>query len=95
MRRGTGDDGAAIPLIVGLFAVAAGFVVVAAGATSLHLERLRLLTVADGAALAGAESFQVADATVHWLRPILPVQGVSGTAEFGLAEITIHGRGGP
>lgn len=65
MRRGSGEDGAAVPLIVGLFAIAAGFVVVAAGATSLHLERLRLLTVADGAALAGAESFRVADAAVQ------------------------------
>lgn len=65
MRRGSGEDGAAVPLIVGLFAIAAGFVVVAAGATSLHLERLRLLTVADGAALAGAESFAVADARVQ------------------------------
>jgi hypothetical protein len=64
VKRGTGEEGAAVPLIVGLFAIAAGFVVVTAGATSLHLERLRLLTVADGAALAGAESFDVADAAV-------------------------------
>ena len=65
MRSGTREDGAAVPLIIGLFAIAVAFVVVAAGATSLHLERLRLLTVADGAALAGAESFEVADATVR------------------------------
>ncbi|MGT2424882.1 Tad domain-containing protein [Amnibacterium kyonggiense] len=60
-----GEAGAAVPLVVGLFAIAAGFVVVAAGATSLHLERLRLLTVADGAALAGAEAFRVADVQVQ------------------------------
>jgi hypothetical protein len=59
------DEGAAVPLIIGLFVIAAGFVVVAAGATSLHLERLRLLTVADAAALAGAESFRVADVAVQ------------------------------
>jgi hypothetical protein len=59
------DEGAAVPLIIGLFVIAAGFVVVAAGATSLHLERLRLLTVADDAALAGAESFRVADVAVQ------------------------------
>jgi hypothetical protein len=66
--RGGGEhreDGAALPLIVGLFAIAAAFVVVAAGATSLHLERLRLLTVADGAAIAGAEAFRVADVRVE------------------------------
>jgi hypothetical protein len=62
--RRRGDDGAAIPLIVALFTIALGFVVIAAGATSLHLERLRLLTVADGAALAGAESFRIADVAV-------------------------------
>ena len=53
-----------MPLIVGFFVIAATFVVVAAAATSVHLERLRLLTVADGAALAGAESFEVADVAV-------------------------------
>jgi hypothetical protein len=65
VTRGTGEEGAAVPLIAGLFAIALGFVVIAAGATGLHLERLRLLTVADGAALAAAESFEVADATVQ------------------------------
>ena len=65
MKPRTGEEGAAVPLIVGLFAIALGFVVVAAGATGLHLERLRLLTVADGAALAGAESFEVADVAVQ------------------------------
>ena len=60
-----GEEGAAVPLIIGLFVIAVGFVVVAAAATSLHLERLRLLTVADGAALAGAESFHVADVAVQ------------------------------
>lgn len=62
---GEQEEGAAIPLIVGLFAIALAFVVIAAGATSLHLDRLRLLTVADGAALAGAESFRVADVSVE------------------------------
>jgi hypothetical protein len=64
MRRG-GEEGAAIPLVVGLFAIALAFVVVAAGASSLHLVRLRMLTVADGAALAGAESFRLADVSVQ------------------------------
>ena len=59
------EEGAALPLIIGLFTIAVGFVVVASAATSLHLERLRLLTVADGAALAGAESFRIADVAVR------------------------------
>lgn len=54
-----------LPLVLVLFLVAAAFTAVVAGATALHLERLRLLTVADGAALAAAESFRVADARVE------------------------------
>jgi hypothetical protein len=59
------DEGSTLPLILVFLALAAGFVLVTAGATALHLERLRLLTVADGAALAAAESFSVADARVQ------------------------------
>lgn len=58
------EDGSTVPLILVFLVIAAGFVAVAAGATALHLERLRLLTVADGAALAGAESFRVEDVQV-------------------------------
>ena len=63
--RPRSDEGSTLPLILVFLAIAAGFVIVTAGATALHLERLRLLTVADGAALAAAESFPVADATVQ------------------------------
>jgi hypothetical protein len=63
--RPEGDEGSTLPLILVFLAIAAGFVIVAAGATALHLERLRLLTVADGAALAAAESFRVADAHIE------------------------------
>jgi hypothetical protein len=49
----------------------------------------------DRIALTGLTgSVDMVDATVHWLRPVPPVQGVSGTAEFGPAEVTLHGRGG-
>lgn len=34
------------------------------------------------------------DATVHWLRPIPPVEGAAATAEFGLSEIVLRTRGG-
>ncbi|GGG48756.1 hypothetical protein GCM10010964_40160 [Caldovatus sediminis] len=37
---------------------------------------------------------EAADATVHWLRPIPPVEGVAATAEFGLSEIVLRTRGG-
>lgn len=67
MRAGAAPDreeGSALPLALVLFLVAASFVAVVAGASALHLDRLRLLTVADGAALAAAESFRVADVVV-------------------------------
>ncbi|WP_149538613.1 YhdP family protein [Siccirubricoccus phaeus] len=34
------------------------------------------------------------EAVVHWLRPVPPIQGVSGTAEFSGTEITLHAQGG-
>ncbi|MBV1796730.1 DUF3971 domain-containing protein [Siccirubricoccus sp. G192] len=34
------------------------------------------------------------DATVHWLRPIPPLRGVSGSVEFTPTEVTIRGSGG-
>lgn len=62
--NGGRDEGSTAPLLLVFFLIAVGFVVVTAGATALHLERMRLLTVADGAALAAAESFRVSDVDV-------------------------------
>lgn len=64
MRPADPEAGSALPLLLVFFAIAAGFVAVVVGATALHLERLRLLTLADGAALAAAESFAVEDVRV-------------------------------
>ncbi len=43
-------------------------------------------------ALAG--TLDVADATVHWLRPIAPATGATGTVTFGLEEISLRVTGG-
>jgi Putative Flp pilus-assembly TadE/G-like len=59
------EAGSTLPLVLVFFLIALSFIAVAVGATALHLERLRLLTIADGAALAGAESFRVADVHVE------------------------------
>ncbi|WP_375389551.1 hypothetical protein [uncultured Amnibacterium sp.] len=82
------EEGAAVPLIVGLFAIALAFITVAAGATSLHLDRLRLLSVADGAALAAAESFRVADVAVRGdeVIPTLTAGAVRAAADAYVAE---------
>jgi uncharacterized membrane protein len=62
--RGRGiadDDGSILPLVAGFAALALLVVLVVVGATSLYLDRARLYTLADGAALAGAEAFDLAD----------------------------------
>lgn len=37
---------------------------------------------------------EATDATVYWLRPVPPVQGVAGTATFSTTEIVLRARGG-
>ena len=85
--NGEGEDGSALPLALVLLLIAVAFVAVAAGATALHLDRLRLLTVADGAALAGAESFRVADVEVEGdsVRPRLRAASVEAAAAEAVA----------
>jgi hypothetical protein len=55
------DDGSTLPLVAGFGALALALVLVAAAASSLYLERKQLFTLADGAALVGAEAFDLAD----------------------------------
>lgn len=84
----TGDEeGSALPLVLVLLAIAVSFVAVVAGATALHLDRLRLLTIADGAALAAAESFRVADVAVEGdaVRPRLRDDRVRAAASDAVA----------
>jgi hypothetical protein len=58
MRRGIPrDDGSILPLILVYGMLGLALALVVASATSLYLERKRLFTLADGAALVGAESF--------------------------------------
>jgi hypothetical protein len=63
------DDGSTMPLVAGFGALALALVLVAAAASSLYLERKQLFTLADGAALVGAEAFDLADVTVIDGRP--------------------------
>jgi hypothetical protein len=69
MSRWRDDDGSTLPLVAGFGALALALVLVAAAASSLYLERKQLFTLADGAALAGAEAFDLADVTVTSGRP--------------------------
>jgi hypothetical protein len=53
------DDGSILPLVVACGALSLAVILVVTAATSLYLERKRLFTVADAAALAGAEAFDL------------------------------------
>jgi len=64
-RPRAGDDrGSILPLICFYGALALIVTLIAASATSLYLERKRLFTLADGAALVGAESFRLDEVTM-------------------------------
>ncbi len=77
-RIRSGEDGSILPLTVAFGLLALMVIVVAVAATSVYLERKRLLTFADGAALAGAEAFPLDDVAVDGgeLRPLLTAQAV-------------------
>lgn len=63
--RARADDGSTLPLLAGVVALALAISLVGSAAASLYLERKRLFTLADGAALAGAEAFDLSDVRVR------------------------------
>lgn len=60
-RRLADDEGSTLPLMIGLLALCLAVVLVTTAATSLVLARMRLVSLADGAALAAAEGFDLGD----------------------------------
>lgn len=97
------ERGSTLPLTIfyGFLSLLLVFLVVAG--TSLYLERKRLFTVADGAALVGAESFAL-DAvarTPRGYRPILTTQQVAAavgqylavTPTGGLESLVVESAG--
>lgn len=49
----------------------------------------------DSLALTAFEgSAEAVDATVHWLRPVPPIIGLTGTAQFSREEIVVRAQGG-
>lgn len=73
MRRLRGDDGSILPLTIFFAFLSLVLVLVVVAATSLYLERKRLFSLADGAALVGAEAFDLGSvaATPAGARPTL------------------------
>jgi uncharacterized membrane protein len=58
------DEGSILPLAVFYGVLSLVLILVVIAATSLYLERKRLFTLADGAAIVGAEAFDLQDVTV-------------------------------
>ncbi|MBP2458001.1 putative membrane protein [Clavibacter michiganensis] len=56
---GAGDDGSILPLVIASCALGLAVILMVSAASSLYLQRVRLFSLADAAALAGAESFDV------------------------------------
>ncbi|WP_052129179.1 pilus assembly protein TadG-related protein [Clavibacter michiganensis] len=55
----SGDEGSILPLVIASCALGLAVILMVSAASSLYLERVRLFSLADAAALAGAESFDV------------------------------------
>lgn len=89
MRVLRDERGSILPLIAGFGTLALAVVLLGSAVTSLYLERTRLFTLADGAALAGAESFDLASVRLTpdgVLRPRLTKAEVASAAAEYLAQ---------
>ena len=67
------DDGSTLPLVIFFGFLGLLVVLLVTAATSLYLEKKRLFTLADGAALVGAEAFELdaVSLTAFGPRPVL------------------------
>lgn len=63
-RVGLADEGSTLLLTIFYCALGLAIVLVVASATTLYLERKRLLTLADGAALAAAEAWRLSSVRI-------------------------------
>jgi len=89
-----GDDGSILPLVIASCALGLAVILMASAASSLYLERVRLFSLADAAALAGAESFDVDGASPAPIAvdddgvalPPLTDDGVASTVAAFLAD---------
>ena len=85
------DDGSTLVLTIFYAVLALMLVLAVVAATSLYLERKRLLTLADGAALAAAEGFPLASVRPQpgraTVRPVLSSVDVQQAAREYLAAV--------
>lgn len=85
--RVSSKDGSTVPLTIFYGALCLAVVLIAIAATSLYLERKRLFTLADGAAISAAESFDLATVvrTSDGVRPALSSDAVARAVDEYLA----------
>lgn len=83
------DDGSTMPLVIFFCALSLALVLAVTAVTSLYLERKRLFTLADGAALAGAEAFDLSAVapTANGYRPVLVSTDVAAAVDAYLAAV--------
>lgn len=81
------DDGSTLPLVAFFGMLGLLIVLLVTAATSLYLEKKRLFTVADGAALVGAEAFELDSValTAGGPRPVLESDDVADAVAAYLA----------
>lgn len=91
--RRSPDEGSTLPLVIGYAMLALVVVLLATAATALYIERKRLFTLADGAALVGAESFDLTDVTLtpDGPRPLLTDEQVAEAAADYLTRAPVDG----
>ena len=82
------DEGSTLLLTIFYGFLALALILLVSAATSLYLERKRLFTLADGAALVGAEAFDLQSVTMTpgGARPILESEDVALAVTGYLAE---------
>ena len=74
------DEGSTLLLTIFYGFLSLVLVLLVVAASSLYLERKRLFTLADGAALVGAESFELSDVTVTPSGPRVQLQSADVAA---------------
>ncbi|GGR22660.1 pilus assembly protein TadG-related protein [Agromyces mediolanus] len=87
------ERGSTLPLVFGFALLALAVVLVVASASSLYLERKRLLALADGAALAAADAWAIEDAVAQLdgVRVEAEQRAMQEAAEGYLAQIAPTG----
>ncbi|WP_166865446.1 pilus assembly protein TadG-related protein [Salinibacterium sp. ZJ70] len=95
-RRLRDDDGSTLPLVAFYAFLALATVLIVTAATSLYLEKKRLFTLADGAALVGAEAFELSAVSLASgsPRPLLDDTDVESAVSEYLAAAPITGFDG-